>query len=495
MSNYLIELSGIHIALILGYWFFLRNERQYAKMRFYLLASTLLALIIPLIKLPRIFPVSTEAAHLVVLPLEVVTAAPAATTPGNYDLLLWVYVGVSGLLLIKFCISLLHLVNLARASKPENFNGVTIRKVRQVKGSFTFFNWIFLGDDIDKDIRDYDVIINHEKAHASLGHSFDIIAVELFKVCFWYLPTAWFINREIRKIHEYQADAHALASCNVDRYSSVLIRSTLQTNGLTLANSFHENFILKRLSAMRLPARNVSLWKSGALTALGLALFVAFACREEPAQGVESETNQSATAQGDIFVIVESLPEFEGGLEALNAYVIGELKYPSQARKMGIEGRVDVQFIVEKDGSLSNVKSVKGIGAGCDAEAVRVIQNAPPFKPGTQQGKPVRVRMEVPILFQLDKSEAVSSPDKSVIGSLQTRNNQFKVEGKYASGEWTGTVYDEEGHPLPGVNIIVAGTTSGTVSDLNGHFKIKAGESEVLNLSFVGYESVRLGGK
>src|SRR5690606_30298921 len=139
--------------------------------------------------------------------------------------------------------------------------------------------------------------------------------------------------------------------------------------------------------------------------------------------------------------------EFKGGLEALNAYVIGELKYPSQARKMGIEGRVDVQFIVEKDGSVSDVKAVKGIGAGCDTEAVRVIQNAPPFQPGTQQGKPVRVQMILPILFQLDKSEAVSSPDKSVIGGLQTRNNQFKVEGEYASGEWAGTVYDEEGNP------------------------------------------------
>lgn len=495
MSNYLIELSGIHIALMLGYWFFLRNERQYAKMRFYILASTLLALIIPLIKLPRLFPVSAQAAHVAVLPLDVVATAPAAATPGNYDLLIWVYLGVSGLLLIKFCSNILHLVNLARTHKPENFNGITIRKVPQVKGSFTFFNWIFLGDNVDKDIRDYDVIINHEKAHVSFGHSFDVIALELFKVCFWFLPTAWFINREIRKIHEYQADAHALASCNADRYSSVLIRSTLQSNGMTLANSFHENFILKRLSAMRLPARSVSLWKFGALTALGLALFVAFACREEPAQGAEGETNQSAIAQGDIFVVVESLPEFKGGLEALNAYVIGELKYPSQARKMGIEGRVDVQFIVEKDGSVSDVKAVKGIGAGCDTEAVRVIQNAPPFQPGTQQGKPVRVQMILPILFQLDKSEAVSSPDKSVIGGLQTRNNQFKVEGEYASGEWAGTVYDEEGNPLPGVNIVVAGTTSGTVSDLNGHFKIKANESEVLNLSFVGYESVRLGGK
>src|SRR5690606_7986496 len=130
----------------------------------------------------------------------------------------------------------------------------------------------------------------------------------------------------------------------------------------------------------------------------------------------------------------------------LNTYVTGDLKYPRQARRLGVEGRVEVQFVVEKDGSLSGVKAVKGIGAGCDAEAVRIVQNAPPFKPGMQQGKPVRVQMEMPIIFKLDKAgEATNPQDKTVVGDLQTRNNQFKVDGNYTNGVWSGTVYDEEG--------------------------------------------------
>lgn len=492
MSNYLIELSCIHIALMLGYWLFLRNERQYSKMRFYLIATTLFALTIPLIKLPTIFfsgqePIGTATVE--VTQLEAIAVAPATD---NYNLLIWMYVAISAFFLTKFLSNVFHLIDVARKSNREKFNEVNIRKVRNIKGSFTFFNWIFLSDEIGKNLKDYDLIVKHEKAHASLGHSYDIVFFELFKVCFWWIPSAWFINREIRKIHEYQADAYALKSCNVGRYSSILIRSALKSSGLTLASSFHNSFIMKRLSAMQLPARNVSLWKLGTLSALCATLFLGFACREEPTQ----EVIENGNLEGDVYVVVESLPEFEGGMDALNTYVTGDLKYPRQARRLGVEGRVEVQFVVEKDGSLSGVKAVKGIGAGCDAEAVRIVQNAPPFKPGMQQGKPVRVQMEMPIIFKLDKAgEATNPQDKTVVGDLQTRNNQFKVDGNYTNGVWSGTVYDEEGDGLPGVNIIVTGTTTGTVSGMDGTFKIRADESQNLNFSFVGYESVRLEGK
>jgi protein TonB len=77
------------------------------------------------------------------------------------------------------------------------------------------------------------------------------------------------------------------------------------------------------------------------------------------------------------------------------------MKYPAQARRMGIEGKVFVEFVVDKDGTLTEVKTVKGIGAGCDEEAVRVIQSAPKWKPGKQRGRPVKVRMILPIIFKL----------------------------------------------------------------------------------------------
>jgi protein TonB len=106
-------------------------------------------------------------------------------------------------------------------------------------------------------------------------------------------------------------------------------------------------------------------------------------------------------ATDEIFMVVEDQPTPSGGMQAFYKYVGKNLKYPSQARRMGIEGKVFVQFVVDKDGSLSDVKAIKGIGAGCDQEAVRVIKEAPRWNPGKQRGRPVRVRMVLPITFKL----------------------------------------------------------------------------------------------
>lgn len=103
----------------------------------------------------------------------------------------------------------------------------------------------------------------------------------------------------------------------------------------------------------------------------------------------------------EIFTIVEDQPTPEGGMAAFYQFVQKNLKYPAQARRMGIEGKVFVQFVVDKDGTLTEVKAVKGIGAGCDEEAVRVIEGAPKWKPGKQRGRSVKVRMILPITFKL----------------------------------------------------------------------------------------------
>lgn len=106
-------------------------------------------------------------------------------------------------------------------------------------------------------------------------------------------------------------------------------------------------------------------------------------------------------AVDEVFTIVEDQPEFPGGMAAFYKYVGDNMDYPSQARRMGIEGRVYVQFVVDKDGTVTEVKAVKGIGAGCDEEAERVLREAPKFKPGKQRGRPVKVRMVLPIIFKL----------------------------------------------------------------------------------------------
>jgi protein TonB len=115
----------------------------------------------------------------------------------------------------------------------------------------------------------------------------------------------------------------------------------------------------------------------------------------------ESEPEPIEEKAEEIFTIVEEKPEFPGGIQAFYQYVSDELKYPARALRMQIQGRVFVQFVVEKDGSVGQVQVVKGIGAGCDEEALRVMRAVPKFNPGKQRGRPVRVRMVLPINFKL----------------------------------------------------------------------------------------------
>ncbi|MBQ2386318.1 MAG: energy transducer TonB [Bacteroidales bacterium] len=118
-------------------------------------------------------------------------------------------------------------------------------------------------------------------------------------------------------------------------------------------------------------------------------------CQEEKKVSVDDE----------VFVVVEEQAEFPGGMEAMYAYIVKNLKYPEAAKEKGIEGRVFVSFIIEKDGSISNVKILRGIGGGCEEAAVEMIKNMPKWKPGTQRGKPVRVQFNLPIKFELEKDK------------------------------------------------------------------------------------------
>ena len=116
---------------------------------------------------------------------------------------------------------------------------------------------------------------------------------------------------------------------------------------------------------------------------------------------VAPEIEEEEVVEQEIFQIVEEMPAFPGGEQKLMEYVGKNIKYPQIARESGIQGRVFVSFVVEPDGSVSNVKLLRGIGGGCDEEAMRVIKSMPKWKPGKQRGKAVRVSYQIPVMFRL----------------------------------------------------------------------------------------------
>ncbi len=122
---------------------------------------------------------------------------------------------------------------------------------------------------------------------------------------------------------------------------------------------------------------------------------------EDIEEQVITDEDEGEDQEEQIFVFVEDQPGYPGGDEARLKYLRDNIKYPEMAKESGIQGTVYVTFVVEKDGSISNVKVLRGIGGGCDEEAVRVIKNMPKWKPGKQRGRPVRAQFNMPIRFIL----------------------------------------------------------------------------------------------
>jgi protein TonB len=102
-----------------------------------------------------------------------------------------------------------------------------------------------------------------------------------------------------------------------------------------------------------------------------------------------------------IFDVVETQPNPPGGMSGWNKYLSDNLKYPTQARRMGVEGSVILVFVINTDGTIQDVEVLRGIGGGCDEEAVKIVKNAPKWEPGKQRGRAVRTRMRLPIKFKL----------------------------------------------------------------------------------------------
>ena len=131
----------------------------------------------------------------------------------------------------------------------------------------------------------------------------------------------------------------------------------------------------------------------------------------KPQQAINAPTDGSE----EVYEVVEKMPEFpDGGMSGLMKYLSANIRYPEAAHKDGTQGRVTVQFVVGKDGSIGNVSILRGVDPALDAEAIRVISGMPKWKPGTQKGEPVNVRYTVPVMFRLTP-EPVDKIDEMIV--------------------------------------------------------------------------------
>lgn len=250
----------------------------------------------------------------------------------------------------------------------------------------------------------------HIRRHDYAVHWLEQIAGAVFFIH----PLVAVLRRESSLLRETSCDADVVSIAGGRaRYARLLYSfSTVRANAWTMAVgiSLQENHLQKRISAMK---DFIDFSRLTAIKRLGLVLAVVLfaasavlvACSEklvstEPQATGESqvagETLDMAGEDTDTFVIVEEMPELVGGLESIQE----NLTYPQLARDAGIEGRVIIQFVVDKEGAVQNPVVVRGIGSGLDAAALKAVESAT-FTPGIQRGEPVDVKMSLPVTFKL----------------------------------------------------------------------------------------------
>lgn len=339
--------------------------------------------------------------------------------------LLLVY--LTGVCLLFFrCIVELVMVVRRRFRSPEReISGTTIHILPAGEEPYSFFGWIFVSPDSHTP-QALEEILVHENTHVRQFHSADVVLAELVCILYWINPFAWLLKKEISSNHEYLADEQVmLAGYNKKEYQYHLIG--LEHPDMAIAKLYNNFSVLplKKRITMLNKKRTGRVGKVKYLTLLPLAAGLLLlnnidamarimnrqATVPAPAQQTEvvsaPETTPAEVAvplppQDDkVYEVVEVMPEFPGGQNELLKYLARNIKYPEESVKNKEEGRVSLTFIVNKDGSISDVKVVRNATPALDAEAIRIVKSMPNWTPGKEKGKDVRVAYTVPVTFRL----------------------------------------------------------------------------------------------
>lgn len=459
---YLIQSAVCLASLYLIYWFFFRKDTFFTANRFYLIASILLSFVLPMFEIP-VFYTNTDVVYVVVLDAITVTAerieSEMAQNYSIYQTFLIVYLTGAAIFMIRFIFQLLQLAFLIRKFGVSKMYGLKIVIIKSKYSPFSYFNYIFLNEDNlqDKNLKN---ILEHEKIHIEQKHSIDLIILETLTIVQWFNPFIWLYKSSLKGIHEYLADEGLLTGgMNKRSYQNLLLNHAvgIQINDLT--NNFNQSLIKKRFIMMtKIKTKKMARLKFLLVVPVAAILILCFAFSAN--KKVFSSNNTEAITiadtdlspvldqdlkttenQKEVFMVVEKMPEFNGGSKALMEYLKANINYPEAARKDGIQGSVYVTYVVETDGSISDIRIRRGIGGGCDEEAMRVVSAMPNWVAGTQRGKAVRVQFNLPIRFVLadeaddEQNEILAISKGSADGSVKMIYEVVEEMPQFEGGE------------------------------------------------------------
>ncbi len=437
LLNYFIEANLYLISIYLMYELLLARDKHFQFNRAFVLSGIALSLLLPLVSIP-VSEAATPGEYIIMLPAITIGEAQQQSVTwlsGWWQIILIAY--IAGGLISAFNLSrqlsrlLRHLP--FRGTERQDYNGYTVVATNGEIPTCSFFRYLFWDKSAELTEAEKQQILDHEITHIKQWHSADILLTEVLRVVFWFNPAVYMLKSRLTEVHEYIADRGATSSESIEQYSILLTQQVFKEYNIGLSNHFHNSQILKRITMLK-TKESKSLWRNIALLLPMLAMIITvFSCEtgknetqsetktvipEEsstvtvnpaepstvtviPAESSAVSDQSTSNKEDSVFIIVDIVPEPVGGMTAFYEFIGSNLKYPEEAKKVGIEGKVFIEFVTDEDGKITNVVCVRGIGHGCDEEAVRVIKIAPAWKPGEKDGKKVKVRIILPITYKL----------------------------------------------------------------------------------------------
>lgn len=457
--------SGIFLLLgFLVYRLLLAGEKQPALNRAALLglyAASLAAM--PLMSLAD----SVAAAPAPALPAInlgqiAVTAVAAPAAPSMLPrMLLWIYLAGVAAVLIHTLAGFARLAAIIRGGRRIPRGSHTLIVLPTDCVPFSFAGYIVMGEA--DAARTDSMVTTHELGHLRHRHWLDLILAQGVCALMWYNPAAWLARRELRRVHEYQADNAVLdRGADLREYQMLLIEKAAGVRLQSIANSLDHSNLSKRITMMYKQSNRVS----GRLRALALApalLLAAVAvnspavaaalsaasettvarpkteAKKQPSKATAPSAGKSTEKSDEPQIAVAVMPEYPGGINELMKFLAMNIHYPEAAMKANVQGRVVVKFVVKADGTVADPEIVRGQSPELDAEALRVVASMPAWTPGkNEKGQDVSCYFTVPINFSLSGGSDKPEPEVNVVGHKQSD----KQTGTTTTTTTTTTVTD-----------------------------------------------------
>ncbi len=488
MATFIIYAIRWAVTLTLLYSLYrllLQRETFHRLNRSVLLAILVVSPLLPLVPLHTDEPTAMDAVltrieePLMSLSTDANNADATLATSENVVSGLWVrylaYIYIIGIAaaLAVYMFRLLTLMRVIRRSRrishPIVPKDVHLMLDMRIKQPSSWMHWIFIGP-IDL-MQNAETVLRHELAHVRMKHSWDVILCDLTCHLLWCLPFAWMLRQDLVDVHEFQADEAVLQNgVTLEDYEHLLVRKAVQTQILPIMNTLRRGAVKKRFAMMHsgqsskwsqlkllylVPALAACLWLSAQAEEYTTYLNGKLATQEElesinpgtiehvdvihsqktvlketATESVETGRTRPGVRSDVTYDKPEQKPQFPGGDAAMQQYISQHIRYPNIAIENDAEGTINVEFFVEENGSITNVKALESSPASVKSDIVvtayrqvnsnisaldkdegnralqesseELIRGMPLFEPGRKQGKAVRTKVTLPITYQLN---------------------------------------------------------------------------------------------